>query len=211
MEESQCSSSTQKSDKQSLKNYRLISLLPILGKSFERIIYNTIFEYLTTNELISDNQSGFKLGDSCVNQILSITHEIYQSLDNGLEVRGVFLDISKAFDKVWHEGLTLKLNQYGILENLLRLMKCFLKNRTQFVVLNRQTAYWANVLAGVPQGSTLIFSRYISMIYQMTYPSILNYLQIVPLFFQLYTTKTLQQKNLIMTYGKLVTGAINEK
>ena len=157
MEESQCSSSIQKSDKQSLKNYRLISLLPILGKSFERIIYNTIFEHLTTNELISDNQSGFKPGDSCVNQLLSINHEIYLSLDNGLEVRGVFLDISKAFDKVLHEGLTLKLNQYGILEDLLRLIKCFLKNRTQFVVLNGQTAYWPNVLAGVPQGSTFIF------------------------------------------------------
>ena len=198
-------------EQQSLKNCRLISLLPIFGKSFERIIYNTIFEYLTTNELTSDNQSGFKPGDSCVNQLLSITHEIYQSLDNGLEVIGVFLDILKAFDKVWHEGLTLKLNQYGILENLLCLIKCFLKNRTQFVVLNVQTAYWTNVLAGVPQGSTLIFSWYILMIYQMTYPPILNYLQIVPLFFQLYTTKTLQQKNLIMTYGKLVTGAINEK
>ena len=145
-------------EQQSLKNCRLISLLPIFGKSFERIIYNTIFEYLTTNELTSDNQSGFKPGDSCVNQLLSITHEIYQSLDNGLEVIGVFLDISKAFDKVWHEGLTLKLNQYGILENLLCLIKCFLKNRTQFVVLNGQTAYWTNALAGVPQGSTLIFS-----------------------------------------------------
>ena len=82
-----------KSDKQSLKNYRPISLLPIFGKIFERIIYNNIFEYLTTNKLISDNQSGFKPGDSCVNQLLSITHEIYHSLDNGLEVRGVFLDI----------------------------------------------------------------------------------------------------------------------
>ena len=136
MEESQCSSCTQKSDKQSLKNYRPISLLPIFGKFFERIIYNNIFEYLTTNKLISDNQSGFKPGDSCVNQLLSITHEIYHSLDNGLEVRGVFLDISKAFDKVWHEGLILKLNQYGISENLLRLIKRFLKDRKQGVVLN---------------------------------------------------------------------------
>ena len=68
-------------EQQSLKNCRLISLLPIFGKSFERIIYNTIFEYLTTNELTSDNQSGFKPGDSCVNQLLSITHEIYHSLD----------------------------------------------------------------------------------------------------------------------------------
>ena len=70
-----------KGDKQLLKNYRPISLLPIFGKIFERIIYNNIFEYLTTNKLISDNQSGFKPGDSCVNQLLSITHEIYHSLD----------------------------------------------------------------------------------------------------------------------------------
>ena len=91
-----------KSDKQTLKNYKPISLLPIFEKFFERIIYNNVFEYLTTNKLISNTQSGFKPGDSCVNQLLSITHEIYHSLDNGLEVRGVFFDISKAFDKVWH-------------------------------------------------------------------------------------------------------------
>ena len=155
MEETQCSSCTQKSDKQLLKNYRPISLLPIFGKNFERIIYNNIFEYLTTNKLISDNQSGFKPGDSCVNQLLSITHEIYHSLDNGLEVRGVSLDISKAFDKVWDEGLILKLDQYGTTENLLCLIKCFLKNRNQRVVLNGQTSSWTNVLAGVPQGSIL--------------------------------------------------------
>ena len=89
-----------KSDKQSLKNYRPILLLPIFGKRFERIIYNNNFEYLITNKFVSNNQSGFKLGNSCVNQLLSITHEIYHSLDNGLEVRGVFLDVSKAFDKV---------------------------------------------------------------------------------------------------------------
>ena len=144
-----------KGDKQLLKNYRPISLLPIFGKIFERIIYNNIFEYLTTNKLISDNQSGFKPGDSCINQLLSITHEIYHSLDNGLEVRGVFLDISKAFDKIWHEDLILKLKQYGISENVVCLIKCFLKNRKQRVVLNGQTSSWTNVLAGVPQGSIL--------------------------------------------------------
>ena len=94
-----------KGDQQSLKNYRPISLLPFFGKIFERIIYKNIFECLTTSKLISDNQSGFKPGDSCVSQLLSITHEIYHSLDNGLEFRGVFLDISEAFDKVWDEGL----------------------------------------------------------------------------------------------------------
>ena len=114
-----------------------------------------IFEDVTTNKLTSDNQSGFKLRDSCINQLLSVTHETYHSLDNGLEVRGVFLDISKAFDKVWHEGLITKLNQYGISENLPCLRKCFLKNRKQRVVLNGQTSSWTNVLAGVPQGSIL--------------------------------------------------------
>ena len=59
-----------------------------------------MFEFFTKNNLISDNQSGFKPGDSCVNQLLSITHEIYQSFDDNLEVRAVFLDtvFSKAFD-----------------------------------------------------------------------------------------------------------------
>ena len=99
-----------KGDKQSLKNYRPISLLPIFGKVFERIIYNNIFKYLTTNKLISDNQSGFKPGNSWVNQLLSITQEIFHSLDNGLKVRGVFLDVPKALDKVSHKGLILKLN-----------------------------------------------------------------------------------------------------
>ena len=79
-----------KNDKQSVKNYRPISLLPIFDEIFERIIYNNNSEYLTANKLISENQSGFKPGDSCINQLLSITHEIYNSSDNGLEVRGVF-------------------------------------------------------------------------------------------------------------------------
>ena len=85
-----------KVNKQSLENYRPISLLPICSKIFERLIYNEMF---TENNLISPNQSGFRPGVSCVNQLLAITHEIYKSFDEGFEVRGVFLDISKAFDK----------------------------------------------------------------------------------------------------------------
>ena len=64
--------------------------------------------------LISANQSGFKPGDSCINQLLSITHNIYQSLDASYEVRGVFLDIWKAFDKVWHDGLIFKLQENAV-------------------------------------------------------------------------------------------------
>ena len=82
-----------KSDKKILKNYQPVSLLPICGKVFERLIYNNLFEYFIENNLISPNQSGFKPGDSCINQLISITHKIYQSFDDGFEVRGVFLNI----------------------------------------------------------------------------------------------------------------------
>ena len=88
-----------------------------------------MFSFCIENDLISQNQSGFKPGDSCINQLLSIKHEIYKSFDDGWEVRGVYLDISKAFDKVWHEGLLLKLKLNGISRNWLKLMEDFLANR----------------------------------------------------------------------------------
>ena len=89
-----------KGDKQYLKIYRPISLLPICSEIFEDLIYNELSSFLTDNNLISPNQSRFRPGDSCVNQFIVITHEIYKSFDDELEVRGVFLDIWKTFDKV---------------------------------------------------------------------------------------------------------------
>ena len=77
-------------NKQILKNYRPISLLPIADKIFKRLLYDRIFEFFIENNLISENQSGFKPDDSCINQIVSITHEIYQSFDHSLKVRAVF-------------------------------------------------------------------------------------------------------------------------
>ena len=77
-------------------------------------------------------------------------------MDEGYEIRGVFLDISKAFDKVWHEGLAFKLKQNGIYGNLLNVFEDFPRNRKQRVVLNGQTSYWENIHAGVPRGSILV-------------------------------------------------------
>ena len=124
-----------------------------------------MFGFFLDEDLISDNQSGFKPGDSCINQLLSITHNIYKSFDDGYEVRGVFLDISKAFDKVWHDGFIFKLQENRISGNLLKVLKHFLTNRKQRVVLNGQSSSWTNVKAGVPQGSNLrplLFSIYIN-------------------------------------------------
>ena len=96
-----------KEDKTLVKNYRPISLLPIFSKTFERVIYNSIFNYFISNKLFTPSQSGFLPGDSCIAQLLSIIHEIQTAFDENpvADVRGIFLDISKAFDKVWHEGL----------------------------------------------------------------------------------------------------------
>ena len=92
-----------------------------------------------------------------MSQLLSITHDIFKGFDANptLDTRGIFLDISKAFDRIWHEGLLLKLQSYGVTGPLLSLLKDFLSDRLQRVVLNGQTSDWMHVLAGVPQGSIL--------------------------------------------------------
>ena len=113
-----------------------------------------MFEFFTGNNLISDNQSGFKPGDSCIDQLISIIHEIYQSFDDNPEVRTVFLDISKAFDKVCHKDLIYKLKQNGISSNILNIIIDFLSFRKR-VVLNGQVSHWTSIEAGVPQESIL--------------------------------------------------------
>ena len=94
----------------------------------------------------------------CVYQSIAIIHDIYKSFDDGLEVRGGFLDISTAFDKIWHEGLLLKLSLNGISDNLLKLLKLlgdFLCCHKQPEVLNWQHSSWENVNTGVPHDSVL--------------------------------------------------------
>ena len=144
-----------KSDKQTLKNYRPVSLLPICGKILEQLMFNEMFKLFIENELILSNQSGFKPGDSCVNQLVSIKHEIYESFEDSHEDRGIFLDISEAFEKVWHDRILFKSTQNGISGNLLKFLHDFLSERRQRVVLNVEASTWTSITAGVPQGFIL--------------------------------------------------------
>ena len=111
-----------------LINYHPLSLLPIFAKISEKIIFTSMFEYFMENELFTICQSGF-LPDgsctSCTSQALSIIHETQKSFDESppIDVRGIILDISKVFDKVWHKGLIYKLKSYGISGNILKLIE----------------------------------------------------------------------------------------
>ena len=91
-----------KGDKLELRNYCPVSLLRICGKIFEKLLYNALYSFFEDHKLLNPCQSGFKKNDSCINQLGSITHEFYSAFDcnPSLEVRGVFLALFKAFDKV---------------------------------------------------------------------------------------------------------------
>ena len=130
-----------KDDKQNVKNYLPVGLLPIYGKIFERLIYDVMYDFLTENDPLSPSQSGFRSGDSYINQLLSINHEISNAFDKGLESLGIFLDISKAFDKVWHDGLIFKLHQNRVSRDIINISQDFLRNRKQRVVLNSHLVF----------------------------------------------------------------------
>ena len=93
----------------------------------ERCIHKILYNYVISNDLITSYQ--FIKADSTVNQLTFFYNEIFQALDGGKEVRAVFCDISKAFDRVWHRGLIHKLSSLGIIGHLLSCFKSYLSDR----------------------------------------------------------------------------------
>lgn len=124
-------------------------------KTLERIVFKHLYNHLNHNNILTSLQSGFIPGDSTVNQLTYLYNTFCHALDTGKEVRVVFCDISKAFDRVWHEGLLLKLEAAGIKGSLLLWFRSYLSNREQRVVLPGAQSKWNYIRAGVPQGSIL--------------------------------------------------------
>ncbi len=95
-------------------NYRPISLLCCVSKVFEKLLFKHIYNFLKVNSLLKKNQSGFTPGDSTINQMINICNKIHSQLDNDDEILALFLDLSKAFDKVWHKGLLYNLKKWNL-------------------------------------------------------------------------------------------------
>lgn len=126
-----------------------------MGKTLEKIVFKHVHNYLHTHRLISSFQSGFTPGDSTVYQLCELYHLFAKALDNRKDIRIVFCDISKAFDRVWHKGLIFKLKSLGVTGPLLEWFSNYLQERRQRVVLKGHHSDWGYITAGVPQGSVL--------------------------------------------------------
>ena len=154
-----------KNDPSEISNYRPISLLSTVGKVLEKIVHKHVFNFFHDHHVITTLQSGFVPGDSTVNQLVDIYNTFCKALDEGKEVRAIFCDISKAFDRVWHRGLLFKLETAGISGILLSWFSDYLNDRCQRVVLPGASSEWTPIRAGVPQGSILgplLFLMYIN-------------------------------------------------
>ena len=134
-------------------------------KFFERLVFKYLFNHIQHNNLLTSLQPGFIPRDSTVNQLTYLYNTFCQALDSGKEVRAVFYDISKAFDRVWHTGLLHKLQAAGVTGDALAWFKNYLSDRKQQVVLPSTVSDWTLLRAGIPQGSILgplLFLLYIN-------------------------------------------------
>ena len=148
-----------------LDNYRPISILPVVSKLMERILYNQLSKYLEKESILSEYQFGFRSRHSTTTTLIDCTNEWYVNMDRGHYNLVVFLDIKKAFDTVNHDILLKKLEMYGLGDLALALLRSYLTDRTQKCQLQDMLSKQRKITCGIPQGSILgplLFTLYIN-------------------------------------------------
>ena len=144
-----------KGDESLYENYRPISLLPILSKIMERLIYDKLFDFLVRYGILFKSQYGFRKGHSTTHAVLDFLKQITEAQEKGDECLGIFCDLSKAFDTINHELLLKKMEHYGIDGMSLQWFRSYLTNRKQYVEYNGYMSELLPITTGVPQGSVL--------------------------------------------------------
>lgn len=144
-----------KGDRTQCSNYRPVSLTCICSKLLEHILYSHIYSHLSLYNILCDEQHGFRHARSCESQLLLTINDLAINLNNRGQTDVIMLDFSKAFDKVSHQHLYHKLQNYGIRGNILEWLKHFLMDRSQRVIINGEHSNPARVTSGVPQGTVL--------------------------------------------------------
>ena len=142
-------------DRSTAKNYRPVSLLSVACKVFKKLVNNKIVDHLEECGFFSDFQYGFRSSQSFADLLTVLSDTIARAFNRSRATRAVALDISKAFDRVWHAGLLHKLKSYGISGQMFGLISSFLSNRGLQLVLNEKSSQEYRVNAGAPQGSIL--------------------------------------------------------
>lgn len=144
-----------KGDRHSPDNYRPISLTCVASKIMEHCIYSHVIRFLEDNNFIHPSQHGFRKGLSCETQLASFIHDLHVNLDSNVQTDVIFLDFAKAFDKVPHQRLMLKLSHLNLDPCVLNWIEAFLTAREQYVTANDFSSNRSPVSSGVPQGSVL--------------------------------------------------------
>ena len=137
------------------ENYRPVSLTSVICKLLERLIKDHMVEFLVKHKLLNSSQHGFLKARSCLTNMLCFLEEITKWIDVGSPVDIIYLDFQKAFDKVPHQRLLLKLKAHGIGDSITDWIEQWLTDRRQRVVVDGEVSNWKSVLSGVPQGSVL--------------------------------------------------------